>query len=1081
MTKFGFEMIRDPEVFAVNRLRAHSDHAYYRDEQGTVPFRSPLNGTWKFHYAQNLKEAPRGFARRDFDCSGWDEIEVPGHLQLQGYGQPQYSNVAYPWDGHENIKPGEIPEYDNPVGTYVKDVELTGEPVYLSFQGVESAFSLWINGEFAGYSEDSFTPAEFDLTPYVVKGRNRIGVQVYRYSSGSWLEDQDFFRFSGIFRDVWLYEKPECHLEDLFVRTRPNEDRAGAEIRLDFRYEYSAQEYIERENAVQEAVGYEDTRKRQAQEKAGYSADYELIAPNGKVVVAFSKNIKGRVRENETVTPESLTAPDVYTDEVCIRVDQPFLWSAEQPWLYTLWIRIRKGNSLLETVRQRIGIRDFAIRHAVMELNGKRIVFQGVNRHEFCAKSGRVLPKELQKQDVVNMKRNNINSVRTSHYPNATCFYELCDEYGLYLIDETNLETHGAVYRPCGVMHDELAVPCDHPEWLYAVLDRANSMFERDKNHPSVLLWSCGNESAGGLNIYRMSELFRAKDDTRPVHYEGLANDNAYPDTSDVISRMYWRPDSIAEYLKKNRAKPFISCEYAHSMGNSTGNLDEYTRLTETEVLYQGGFIWDYVDQAILTKDPHGNEYPGYGGDFADRPNDADFSGNGIMFSDRTPSPKLSQVKHEYQNFRITVDHDRFVINNKSLFEDTGAYQVYAILTRNGETVREDEIVVKVAPGTEAIYLLPYDAKVISSQRADGEYIVTVSMRLREDRNYADAGFEVAFGQSEGFGTYRSSLVCASNHAGADMGSAVKGNQTAGKHMSADRADSKNMLTPLRFEDCTFHVGVAGDGFHYIFQKGKEGFCSMKIQGKELLYRKLRPNFWRAPVQNDNGNGMPWRQGQWKLISENLIAQFREAAYDTDVNIVRIEYDYTISSQEDVICHVSYRINEAGLIKVTMETEGCPGLPEMPEFGMLFALPVQYEHLLWYGRGPEETYWDRKSGNRIGCYRNLVKDTMAPYLLPQETGNHADVRMAQITDHDGFGLRILAQEQPLNVSAVPYMPQELEQARHWFELPQPYETVVRVSALQMGVGGDDSWGAMVHPQYRIPAEGKKRLTFYLTV
>ncbi len=876
---------------------------------------------------------------------------------------------------------------------------------------------------------------------------------------------------------MFLYEKPECHLEDLFVRSKPDADRTGAEIRLDMRYEYA----LPQDSDGADSVGGQA-------EATGYYADYELTDPVGNVVVAFSKEIVGKLRENDIVTAEGLTQPDVYTDEVRIRVDQPLLWSAEKPDLYTLCIHIRKrvacrndmfptsaadtadAGMLVETIRQRIGIRDFAIRDAVMELNGKRIVFQGVNRHEFCAQSGRVLPEELQKQDVINMKRNNINSVRTSHYPNATCFYELCDEYGIYLIDETNLETHGAVYRPSGTMRDELAVPADHPEWLNAVLDRANSMFQRDKNHPSVLLWSCGNESAGGLNIYRMSELFRAKDNTRVVHYEGIANDNEYPDTSDVISRMYWHPDVIAVYLKENRKKPFISCEYAHSMGNSTGNLDEYTELTETEPLYQGGFIWDYVDQAILTKDPHGNEYPGYGGDFADRPNDADFSGNGIMFSDRSPSPKLSQVKYEYQNFKITVNSDRFVIKNKSLFEDTDDYRVYAILTRNGEIVREDEIIVRVSPGTEAIYLLPYDAKAESEQNEDGEYIVTISMRLRENRSYAPAGFEVAFGQSEGFGRYQDVLVAALAQKAASAGNvAVNANVTAGE------SDKET----LRLEDCTYYVGVVGDGFHYIFQKGKEGFCSMKVQGRELLYRKLKPNFWRAPVQNDNGNGMPWKLGQWKLISENIIAEYRGAECDTDVNVVRIRYDYTLPGYKGAICSVSYKINAAGLIKVTMETDGYTELPDMPEFGMICALPVQYEQLSWHGRGSEETYWDRKSGNRIGCYRNLVKDNVAPYILPQETGNHADVRMAEITDADGFGLHILAGEKPVNVSALPYTPQELEQARHHFELPQPYETVVRISALQMGVGGDDSWGAPVHPQYMIPAEGKKRFSFYL--
>lgn len=1065
--KFDYDVIRNPEIFAIGRLKAHSDHACYRDEAGEQDGRLSLNGEWKFCYSENISSAPRGFEREGYDDSHWDTISVPSHIQLQGYGHPQYLNVTYPWDGVEAALPGEVPTRYNPTGSYIREVSLvlTDEPVYISFQGVESAFALWVNGSFAGYSEDSFTPAEFEITPYLHDGKNKIAVQVYRFSSGSWLEDQDFFRFSGIFRDVFLYTKPACHLEDLFVRTSLEENNTNALISLNLRYEYLH-------------MG----------EAEDFSAEYRLYSPEGRELVRFTKPVEGRPALNETVTAETLASPDIYTQKLSIKLDQPLLWSAEDPRLYTLKIFIRrtdaadgKSAALVELVVQKIGIRVFALRNGIMELNGRRIVFKGVNRHEFCAQSGRVLPYEVQRQDVLNMKRNNINAVRTSHYPNSSCFYELCDSEGIYLVDETNLETHGCVYREGARPDDALFIPGDKPEWQAAVLDRANSMFERDKNHPSILLWSCGNESAGGTDIYQMTQLFHAKDETRLVHYEGLANDNRYPDTSDVISRMYWKPADIASYLKDNREKPFVSCEFSHSMGNSTGNFDEYTDLTEAEPLYQGGFIWDYVDQAMTAANANGESFLGYGGDFADRPHDADFSGNGIMFADRTPSPKLVQVKHDYQNFRITVQHDRVIIKNLSLFEGTEPYRVVAVLTKNGERVREDELPVRVAAGAEAIYLLPYDAKTISAEHADGEYLITVSVLLKKDRSYAAAGYEVAFGQSEGFGRYLDHtlvLIAAKAHEN-------KKEQTVG-------------LASPSLEESIYNVGVHGiypaaDGktpmrFHYIFNRGRQAFLSMTlavpavqkaVSVKELLYRGFRPNFWRAPVQNDNGNGMPARLGIWKLISENLTASLVRTKQEDDGTVL-IGYEYRTPLYEGILCTVTYRVNAAGLIKVTMESDGFSGLPELPEFGMCAALPLCYDSLRWYGRGMEETYADRKSGSKIGCYHNLVMDNVAPYLFPQETGNHTDVRCADIVDADGTGLHILYDGQnSLNVSALPYLPQELEQAGHPFELPKPYETVVRISGMQMGIGGDDSWGAPVHEPYRIPAEGKKAFSFYL--
>ena len=1064
--KFDNQWIANPQYYAINRLKAHSDHKTYRDKACNENFQKSLNGKWKFYYAETIQDAPRGFSRPDYDLSSYDEITVPSHIQMSGYGRPQYTNTAYPWDGTEDIIPGQIPAF-NPVGTYVLDLdesEFTKGSAYISFQGVESAFSLWMNGEFVGYSEDSFTPAEFELSSYIREGKNRIGVQVYKYSSGSWLEDQDFFRFSGIFREVYLFTKPKIHLEDIFVKTIADSadiQNSAFEIRLNMNFEY-------------DRPGH-------------YLAKYDLKAPNGEIVCSFDKEIIGKKRENEIVCSETLEKPDEYTDTASIRVQHPLLWSAEFPNLYQLTIQIMdmdaiKENVLvmdtidkksldenaqdklpIEVIVQPIGIRQFGISNSVMKLNGKRIVFNGVNRHEFCNEKGRILSFDQQRGDVITMKRNNINAVRTSHYPNSSVFYDLCDRYGIYMIDEANLETHGSVYRPDGLKKDERAVPADHPKWRAAVLDRANSMFERDKNHPSILLWSCGNESAGGKVIFDESELLRMRDETRVIHYEGLANDNSYPDTSDVVSRMYWKVPDIENYLKEHRDKPFISCEYAHSMGNSTGNLWKYTDLAKHNPLYQGGFIWDFVDQAIMTTAPDGSSYPGYGGDFGDRPHDADFSGNGILFSDRTPSPSLPQVKYDYQGFEIVPESDKFTIRNHTLFTDSKDYDVTVVLTVNGIEKKKDKIKTSVAPGGEAIYLLDYDAQKLADENKDGEYIVTITMTLREETDYAPAGFEIAFGQSEGFGSYQLGMP---------------GNVRTDKPV---------------LENCIYDIGIVGNTFHYMFRKGLVSLGSIRrmdgdgsrrkwTDAEEILYHPLRPNFWRAPVQNDTGNGMIMRQGIWKLISETAMCNPVEVRTSDDKSMVMACFSYTSPYYPaGELARITYEVCGDGLMKVTMQSEGFENMPCLPEYGVILSLPSNYEHLTWYGRGPKETYADRKSGSRIGLYQNLVRDNVSPYIMPQETGNHADTRYAIISDGNEKAVYIYSVDEAINVSVTPYTPQELENARHAFELPSPYETVVRISSAQMGVGGDDSWGAPVHEEFMIPSAGKKHLSFYFSL
>ena len=635
MGTFNYDLVKDPTYFNDNRVAAHSDHKYYASveamEQDVDNFRHSLNGLWKFHYAKNYNSTIPGFEKTEYCCKSWDDIRVPAHIQMEGYDVPQYANVQYPWEGREEVELGQIPERFNPVASYVKyfevPEEMEGKKVFISFQGAESGIAVCLNGNFVGYSEDTFTPSEFELTPYLKEGENKLAAQVFKWTSSSWCEDQDFFRFSGIYRDVYLYAIPEVHVSDVKIQTLLDDTFTKADLVI-------------------------DTKATKA----------------GKVKITLSKDGKELQSVEETLAEES---------QYVMKVERPELWSAESPVLYDLLLEVMDENGqVTEVIPQRVGFRRFEMKDSIMMLNGKRIVFKGVNRHEFSSVSGRVVSREELIKDLVTMKQNNINAIRTCHYPDAVGIYELCDEYGIYMIAECNMESHGSWDISAEQTGDfSKVVPCDRPEWMDMMLDRVNSMYQRDKNHPAILIWSCGNESFGGKVIYEMSQLYRKMDPNRLVHYEGVCHDRRYNDTSDMESQMYPSVEAIQEFLKKDRSKPFICCEYTHAMGNSCGGMHKYTDLTDTEPSYQGGFIWDYIDQSIYKKDRYGKEFQAYGGDFNDRPCDYNFSGNGIAYGgERDASPKMQDVKFNYQNISAKVEKDQVTIVNKNLFINTDTF-----------------------------------------------------------------------------------------------------------------------------------------------------------------------------------------------------------------------------------------------------------------------------------------------------------------------------------------------------------------------------------------------------------------------
>ena len=1010
MKAFDFEsIVKNPAVFADGRLPAHADFVPYRSSAelcaGESSLCMQLDGLWHFHYARNPSAAPEGFWMPGFDLSGWDMIRVPSHIQMEGYDVPAYVNTQYPWDAYEALQPGQVPLAFNPVADYVCSFTLPPKfqsgDVCISFQGVESGFALWLNGDYIGYSEDSFTPADFCLTGHLCEGENRLAVRVWKWTPGSWFEDQDFYRFSGIFRSVFLYLVPEAAVRDISLRPELSEDFSTGKLH----------------------------------------------------VTAYTKgNGQLRLRLLSSI-PQELVLPFEDASGTCVaefHVEKPVLWSAENPFLYELEIEVLStGGSITEIIRQRIGFRRVEIREGILLLNGKRLVLHGVNRHDFSSLSGRVPDREQLLQDILIMKRHNIDSVRTSHYPNQSLLYELCDQYGLYVMDENNMETHGSwdAYMR-GKAEEDFVVPKDHREFAPMLFDRVRSTFERDKNHPCVILWSCGNESFGGSVIRDMTALFHQLDPSRPVHYEGITWDPTYPETSDLASCMYLPAAQIEEFLADNPAKPFICCEYSHAMGNSCGAMHKYTDLTERQPHYQGGFIWDFADQTIWKKNRYGQWFLAYGGDHGERPTDYNFSGNGIVYGgDHAPSPKMQEVKYNYRPLRILCDEQGFTVKNRFLFTDASSLCAEVILQADGKEIRRNPIRIEIRPQEEARFPWPQElmqeiallrAASGSLNKPEPEFSLTVSFSLAEDCLWAKAGHETAW------------------------------EQFVLPHAEVPFRCEK----PLTLVRGKANVGVRGENFSAQFSALTPGLTSYVFAGRELIEQIPMPNFWRAPTDNDRGNNMPQRYAQWKIASLYVTGK-GEGAWDLYPEVtehehsVSVRYRYFMPTVPASSCTVEYEVFGDGSVFTTLSCDVPEGLPDMPEFGMLFRFSADFDRVRWYGLGPEETYADRLKGARLGLWEKNVPDCLAHYPRPQESGNHCAVRWLRITDRKGRGMEFTGDGFSANV--LPWTPHELENALHEHELPPVHYTVVRAALQQMGVGGDDSWGSETHPEYLLPA------------
>ncbi|WP_261131973.1 glycoside hydrolase family 2 TIM barrel-domain containing protein [Bacillus sp. Marseille-Q3570] len=1195
------EWNNNPETFQVNREPAHATLMPYKDVKSALKgdrtkstHYKTLNGKWRFHWAKNPDERPVDFYEEDYDVTGWDKIEVPSNWQLEGYDYPIYTNITYPWTGYEQPEPPKAPTLYNPVGSYKRTFTVpgnwNGEKVYISFQGVESAFYVWVNGKKVGYSEDSYTPAEFDITKYLKKGKNTIAVEVYRWSDGSWLEDQDFVRLSGIFRDVYLYSTPQVHMRDFAVKTDLDESYENATLNTEVIVTNNG-------NQTDELYTIEGTLYDADQKKVSESPVEMQIDFDGKSEVTVDKD-------------------QLFKD--------PLKWSAEHPNLYTFVLALKdKNGKIVETMSTKVGFREFELKDGQMLINGKPIILKGVNRHETDPDSGRAVTEESMIKDIKLMKKFNINAVRTSHYPNQPRWYELADEYGLYLIDETNLESHGARGQ----------LPASDPQWLPASMDRLKSMVERDKNHPSILFWSLGNEAGSGNTFKEMADWVHEKDPTRLVHYEG---DNRW---TDVESHMYPSVEGVENWAQTHPERPYILCEYAHAMGNSVGNLYQYWDVIDKYDNLQGGFIWDWVDQGLrwptptkklvfdesstelsgellgevveghsgdaidgyvtlpnesalditgkaltleawvkpeptnghspfiakgdtqyaikqngdqleffvydqnnswvtveaqIPEDWNGNwhhvagvydgqslklyaddemlaekefsgeiksnsypvnigrnaekgrttnavidqvriydraltidelkdedrspgegtvlwmdfdnmkeeeyeqkEYFAYGGDWGDNPNDGNFLDNGLVFPDREVQPELWEVKKVYQNIEmedVDLVNGKMSIKNEHLFTNIDAFDAEWELKADDKVIDSGKL--------KDLDIKPEETKTVDvpfkqPELQEGvEYWLNVSFSLPEATSWAPKGHLVATEQFK-----------------------------VPFDVPEREAEDISDMDDIEVDENDESVSVQGTDFEVTFDKVEGTISSFNFEDTELLKSGPEPDFWRAPNDNDKGNGMPSRTGTWRDAGSD-----REI---TDVSVeklgskaVRIDVNALLPTTDESDYKASYIVYGSGEVVVKNTLMPGSGLPEIPAFGMELTLPEEFEAMTWYGRGPHENYWDRKTGADVGLYESTVDDQFIPYLEPQETGNKADVRWVTFTNKNGVGL--MATGDPLlEVGALHYTEEDLESASHPYKLERRDDITVSLDYRQMGVGGDNSWGARPHPEFTL--------------
>lgn len=966
-----------------------------------------LNGTWQFHWAVGPHDAPEDFYRTDYDDSGWDEIPVPSNWQLLGdYDAPIYTNINHPFPAD----PPRVPTDTNSVGSYRTSLVVPnnwqGRQIFLHFAGVQSAMYVWVNGQKVGYSEDSMTPAEFNITEFVQPGENMLAVQVIRWSDGSYLEDQDFWRMSGIFRDVFLFATPAVHLRDYAFSTDLDESYTDATANLRLHL-----------------TNY---------------ADSNFQTHNVRVLLLDGQ--QDTVLQDRIAVEKPIPVGQEMVIEASYEVPNPALWSAEQPNLYQLTLALENAEgTITEAISSRIGFREVGIENGQFLVNGVPVYFKGVNRHEFDPEKGRVISEALMRQDIELMKQHNINAVRTSHYPNDPRWYALTDEYGLYVVDEANVESHQ--------LWNEGRSPVLDTAWQQAFVARGVAMAERDKNHLSIVMWSLGNETGDGPNTQAMADTLRKSDPTRPIHYESRDNETygKVPSGYDVIANMYARTEQMIAFHAQDTTRPIILCEYAHAMGNSLGNLQDYWDVIEAYPRMQGGFIWDWVDQGLKKTTDDGTAYWAYGGDFGDSPNDGDFCINGLVFPDRTPQPEILEAKKVFQYVKVkplNLSDRQFRITNAYDFTNLNTLTVNWEVRRDGEPWQTGTLgSLDLAPGESQVVRIPVKS---AARKNDAEYLLTLSFTLNETTSWAEADHEVAWEQFS-------------------------------LNEQASLASRVNLTTmpPISFEQANGQIRITGSNFTATFDEQVGALTSLVYEQQELVSAPLLPSVWRAPTDNDSGGGDQSFAHRWRVagldqatfVPESLTAQqpndqvvrvmvkgSMRGEKEVSDNLLAYEGVYTVYGSGDIVLESRFRVAEAA--------------PPLPKVGLSLQVPGVMDQFAWYGRGPHETYSDRLTGAKVGRYAGSVAEQYTPYVLPQENGNKTGVRWVTLTNADGVGL--FASSWPtneLNVSAHTYDLKEFDQATHTYQVKETDHVTLNLDYAQMGLGGDDSWTPATHEEY----------------
>ncbi len=960
-------------------------------------FYKSLNGKWKFNWVRKPADRPMDFYKPGYDVSTWKEITVPGNWQMQGYGMPIYLNRPYAF----KMNPPYIQHEYNPVGSYRIEFTIPKEwqnrQVFIHFDGVESAFYMWLNGQKVGYSQGSRTPAEFDITEYLRMGKNVLAVEVYRWSDGSYLECQDFWRLSGIFRNVYLFSTPSVHIRDFEVNCNLDDQYRDAHMNVTARVRnYS--------DVACMNIRVEVTLLNDENELVGSRVLMEggsaYIASGGESIIKLATN-----------------------------VSNPLKWSAEKPNLYKVVLTLKDDDgNVMEIESTEFGFRKVEIKGGQLLVNGVPILIKGVNRHEHDPLTGHYVTRESMIKDIKLMKQFNINTVRTSHYPDDPEWYELCDYYGLYLIDEANIESHGMGYKPENTFANK-------PEWKDAHLDRIIRMGERDKNHPSVIIWSMGNEAGDGTNFEAASEWIHRRDPSRPVHYERAVRRLH----TDIVCPMYMRIEGLIDYAREEQDRPLIMCEYAHSMGNSTGNLQDYWDVIEKYDQLQGASIWDWVDQGLSRKTEGGVEYWGYGGDFGDDVNDGNFCINGIVFPDRTPQPGLWEVKKVYQYIKvkpIDLPKGKVEIVNKYDFTNLDEFDVSWKLREDDKVLQKGILpALPIAPKQSKVITIPFKK---SKLNPGAEYFIAISFTLKEDVSWTIKGHEVAWEQFN-----------------------VPFKMPAKPKLKLEE------FPELELTEKEKDIIVKGEEFSLVFDKKEGMITSIYYQGNEVMKSGPIPNFWRAPIDNDIGSGMPERQGIWRHAGSNR--QIKEVKVErVTPGIISIKVNAFLPSVKSEYENI-YTLYGSGDIVISNKFTSGDELPNLPRFGMKMSLLGEFNNISWYGRGPHENYWDRNTSAAVGVYEGTVEQQYVPYIFPQENGNKTDVRWVSLVNKEGVGL--LAIGMPvLSISAHHFTTEDLEEATHTYELKQRDDITLNLDYKQMGVGGDDSWGARPHPEYTLPAK-----------